>query len=248
MTWVDITPPPIGRPVCLCVCLQITRFSPTQKVPVTRGDITRACRGFCVQRDFVTVLVRAKKVMTRVTVWFSNVDQEESKRSFRRGRNTTSARHLGCKVWENASLQASTGASIVAAVFRVGLWPLAVCANRPPTAPRHVEATQTHHTREPSRCHKHTCARTDTITATTTSRPPRDTEAFIVSAAFQFRLWPFAVCTNQQGGIDARPATATRHPHAHPGTQAFVIVNALATTPGPLYAVSRTGGWKEKVL
>ena len=38
------------------------------------------------------------------------------------------------------------------------------------------------------------------------------------------------------------------HPHAHPGTQAFVTVNALATTPGPLYAVSRTGGWKEKVL
>ena len=148
-------------------------------------------------------------MMTWVTVWFSNVDQE-SKRSFRRGRNTTSARHLGCKVWENASLQASTGAFIVAAVFRVGLWPLAVCANRPPTAPRHVEATQTHHTREPSRCHKHTCARTDTITATTTSRAPRDTEAFIVAAAFQFRLWPFAVCTNQQGGIDARPPTATR--------------------------------------
>ena len=123
--------------------------------------------------------------MTRVTVWFSNVDQE-SKRSFRRGRNTTSARHLGCKVWENAPLQASTGASIVAAVFRVELWPLAVCANRPPTAPRHVEATQTHHTREPSRCHKHTCARTDTITATMTSRASRDTEAFIVQPRRRF--------------------------------------------------------------
>ena len=217
-----------------------------------------------MHRVFVTVLVRAKKVMTRVTVWFSNVDQE-SKRSFRRGRNTTSARHLGCKVWENAPLQASTGASIVAAVFRVGLWPLAVCANRPPTAPRHVEATQTHHTREPSRCHKHTCARTDTITATMTSRTPRDTEAFIVQPRSNFDFGRLRCAPTSKVGLtrvhlQRRAAWDTRihhlhrhaatdphpHPHAHPGTQAFVTVNALATTPGPLYAVSRTGGWKER--